>query len=121
MSKKLSKEAKRWLEVAIANTAISEEVANAIDDKHVLDFSNIEKLVEEAKSIANFSDRIDFETVSNILVDYSGYPNRPIIETWVLDNGDYVLAEPEIVYDETNETVSVSFNDNFETGYLIIK
>ena len=121
MTKKLSKNARRWLQVAIANKQYATEIADSIDDKHVLDFNNIERLVGEVRSVANFSDRIDFESVSDIIVDYSTYPNRPIVETWVLDNGNYMLAEPEIINDDTRETIAVSYKENYETGYLILK
>ena len=121
MSEKLSKQARRQLESGLADVAAANEIADAIDNRHIKDFLEVQELLVEVKEIASFTEKVEFETAATLTINYAIYPSRPSVEAWVLQNGQYMQADPCLSYDDTSKTVSVSFGDNYETGYLILK
>ena len=76
----------------------------------------------EVEEAAKFTLRINFENVNNVVIDYSPFPARPIIETWIKDNlGGHSKGEPVLDFDTTSESVTVTFGGTYQSGYLILK
>ena len=80
------------------------------------------KEVEELRGELNFYQEIAFDNVDNVVIDYSSFPVRPVIETWIeVGLGAYNKAEPVMTYDTTNQIVTVTFGGTYQSGYLILK
>lgn len=79
-------------------------------------------LLTEGSPLRPFFQKLEFEPVEEIIIPYGQLPVRPSVEVWVDNpNGGYDQASPGLYYDETNEILTISFNGNFESGYLILR
>lgn len=76
----------------------------------------------EVENKAKFILNVPFENVNNVVVDYSSFPSRPIVEAWIRDNlGGHSKGEPVLDFDTTGESLTVSFGGTYQSGYLILK
>ena len=76
----------------------------------------------EVENKAKFILNVPFENVNNVVVDYSSFPARPIVEAWIRDNlGGHSKGEPVLDFDTTGESLTVSFGGTYQSGYLILK
>ena len=96
---------------------------NIIDVQEAIETldSQLDIIESRVEAEINFYEEITFNNVSTINVDYAPYPSRPVVEIWIAEGGDFYLAEADVTYDTTSETITVSFNGSIESGYLVLK
>ncbi len=107
--------------LAIADATKGDYVARA-DDQHLWRYDGEAwySTGEESRVANNYSIKIPFNASQTVQISYASFAYRPSVEIWVLENGVHSLSTAPIVYDEIVKTFTISFGDNFVTGYLIL-
>ena len=69
----------------------------------------------------NFNNITVFDNTNAVIIDYSDMPLTPNIEVFVTDNQNNAhIAYPKMDYDFDNKKVTLYFNNNNESGFIIL-
>jgi len=75
----------------------------------------------DLKAGTNHDNRIDFNGVDSVTIDYSAEGREPNLTVFTVDvHGNPHETFPSITHDENTRTVLVSFGSTVESGYIVV-
>jgi hypothetical protein len=90
------------------------DLTDGLTDDEIIEFKAL-------SSYLNFNNVTPFSSTNALAIDYSELPRTPVIQIYISDILNNIeLADPIIVYDFLNKSITVSFDGKDETGFIII-